>query len=390
MWIVALCVAMVFHTALTPITVDPIGTDTADCGSMRSPCQTLTHAVGVAAPDGQIYLNEGLYQGECSPIGLLVNKSIVIIGKESVIDCEGKGRALSVSNLERGSKSVILTLVNVTIINGHYRDECTFCTTESELSSGGSAVHVSAKCSLVLRGCHFKNHAVTNLLAGSSSVRGGGAIFVDLSAGETLGIYLSMFTNCSTSEGYGGGLCVRLETSPTSMSMTRKTPTRIRVEDTKFIACAARRHRIRNCHGVVTPHTDGTSIGGGGMAVSVDDDSQAANVEMDMSRVSFSHCACGDAGGGGLFWNLGAGISKLRLVMCTFFDNIATGGGEEHVFLMSVTILRVIWHLYRSTHVSSRATELLLVMMMMMIPQALHLEEGCTLEDIAIAQIPKR
>jgi hypothetical protein len=137
--------------------VDPVsGIDGASCGSVLRPCKTLRRTVMVARKGGIVRMRAGRYADECMVGGgVLINKSLTIIGEERVVvDCIFNGAAINFINAREDASST-LRLTNVVFANGN----TTF--------AGGAAVRVGLRCSLLISGCHFASHTAGILAEGS-------------------------------------------------------------------------------------------------------------------------------------------------------------------------------------------------------------------------------
>jgi hypothetical protein len=208
-------------------------------------------------------MQAGNYTDECSFSGILVNRTMTIIGGmksnsvgssdyaagrstvvaggggSTVIDCSPHGgRAINFKPARSNSSSSIdsssshergvdtratLSLTNISFHNGHTED--TSGQDVTPVSSGGAAVHVGSNGSLQVNGCHFKNQTTGGIQArdGAFYVRGGGAIFVDLAlgTGDFVEIKGSTFDSCNNTAAkvagnsnhhpFGGAVCIRLQ-----------------------------------------------------------------------------------------------------------------------------------------------------------------------------------
>lgn len=100
---------------LSEIHVSPDGSDDAGDGSLQKPFKSIEHAVNMSKNDSTVYLNNGEYAGVKNR-EITIDKSITIIGKSkenTIINGESMGRLFNVNTNSR------LTLINLTLINGH-------------------------------------------------------------------------------------------------------------------------------------------------------------------------------------------------------------------------------------------------------------------------------
>lgn len=100
---------------LSEIHVSPDASDEMGDGSLQNPFKSLQFAVNNSKNDSTIYLNDGEYVGELNR-NITIDKSITIIGKSkqnTIINGQSFERLFNVTPNSR------LTLINVTLLNGH-------------------------------------------------------------------------------------------------------------------------------------------------------------------------------------------------------------------------------------------------------------------------------
>ena len=160
---------------LSEIYVTSDASDEMGNGSSQNPFKSLECAINNSENDSTIYLNDGNYVGDKNR-NLKIDKSITIIGKSqqnTIINGESSGILFNVTSKSR------LTLINVTLINGHSTE------------NGGSIYCDGGEINI--KNCIVKN---------SNADVNGGAIYNNLG---TLNIENTSFINNSASD-YGGVL----------------------------------------------------------------------------------------------------------------------------------------------------------------------------------------
>jgi hypothetical protein len=97
--------AELVHIGSDEVGVDPVhGIDAPSCGSQSQLCKSLHFAVqvvfGRGAENGSIRLAAGVYTGECSTDGILIDRSLTVVGAgvATIIDCNYHGRLFNVTN----------------------------------------------------------------------------------------------------------------------------------------------------------------------------------------------------------------------------------------------------------------------------------------------------
>ena len=165
------------------------GNDDLGKGSSKNPFNSLGYAINYTSNDSTIYLNEGKYVGEKNR-NLTLNKSVTLIGaskENTIIDCESCGRLFKMNSNSR------LTLINLTLINGHLND------------NGGLIYNEGGQITI-------KNCVISN----SQGYANGGAIYTNFG---TLNIEDTSFINNSASQ-YGGVIYTNGETNIKNSNFT--------------------------------------------------------------------------------------------------------------------------------------------------------------------------
>ena len=89
------------------------GINTQQCGSKKSPCDTLEFAISHRAGDGdKVVAMEGVHQGSGSDSkGILLSKPLNVIGKgTAVLDCGGNGRGFFISGGHSTLQHITVTM----------------------------------------------------------------------------------------------------------------------------------------------------------------------------------------------------------------------------------------------------------------------------------------
>jgi hypothetical protein len=309
------------NAPMAAIWVDPLnGDDRTNCGKQEYPCKSLRVAVHTALGSAvdTVRLAAGLYQHECLGEGILIDRSISIVGEKEndcLIDCQFEGRLFKVTS-ESGSVSSptpTLSMTNITVVNGISADR------------GGAAVYVSTGGSLFLRHCHFANNTATKInntvaTPSDSKIQGGGAVFVDLAEGAQLVVAGCRFDNCTvTGRGFasmGGGLCVRLAKAKVAAvgagvgagaSPHTHGGRWVHIQKSTFEGCAAA--------------FGGGAFVGAGNGVAVD------GIAVVIQASVFQHCTAHAGSGGGIavYFYFRAANVLLSLIACQILGNTAAG-----------------------------------------------------------------
>lgn len=151
-------------------------------GSSQKPFKSLKYVIDNSKNDSTIYLNDGEYVGENNR-NINIDKSVTLIGQSkqnTIINGESCGRLFNVTATGR------LTLINITLLNGHSTEN------GGTIYSEGGVININ--------NCIVKNSTADNY---------GGVIYNNLG---TLNIENSSFTNNSAYD-YGGALYTMGKTS---------------------------------------------------------------------------------------------------------------------------------------------------------------------------------
>lgn len=169
--------------------ISPDGEDGLGDGSQENPYNSLRYAIDYTSNDTTIYLNEGSYVGENNR-NITLNKSVTLIGKSkenTMIDCESSGRLFTMNSNSK------LTLINITLTNGHLND------------NGGLIYNEGGQ--ITIKNC---------VLSNSQGYANGGAIYTNFGI---LTIEDTTFINNSASQ-YGGVLYTNGETNIKNSNFT--------------------------------------------------------------------------------------------------------------------------------------------------------------------------
>jgi predicted outer membrane repeat protein len=312
-----------------------------------------------------------------------VNKSVDIIGPAdsdlaptAVIDCGFAGSAINFTHtaLSDPSAGSTISISNIAIINGFARYEPD---PTHPLTVGGVAIHVGRRCSLLVTNCYFANHAAVGINPSlfDSYIRGGGAVFVDLSAGNTVQVLKSSFVNCSVlSPGgpFGGGMLIRLSGAEREQERSRAAGAlavnlvSVSIEDCTFTKCGASfGGGLAICSdngGAIGESVDllvaastftecmAKGGGGGGAGVAFVFNSVVTDSRLVVQECEFSRNVGGDMGGGGIAVAAKAAMldSTVTVTRCRFVTNRAISGGSG----ATVSLMGMLSNVTVATHLS--------------------------------------